>query len=563
MFTFDDASSLLRGQFELPWLLRGDFNEILWSGEKEGGARKDQGLINRFREALDDCGLEDVGVKGNPFTWSRRNRNGQPVRERLDRFVANQTWKNMTQNCLVSHLSAPVSDHFPILMYFEFIQQRRRLKGRADRFFFETLWAGYENCESIIAATWNSDNSASSLNVVVGKLHLTGLKLVDWSKKEIPNIPKELKRLQLELDKSEHEVSLIQALAVTMPEPHTTENGVVKEEQQQEPQNDEKAPENPPPPPPHPPSLSKNAQKKLLKQQRYEAKKAEKKALAKEQKKIDAERKRKEWEEKLANVSEEEREKLLESRKNLRKERMEQRNEEKEKKRERLLKAKEFGQNVVVDLEFSHLMTPNEIHSLVQQIMYCYAVNGRCCSPAHLWLTGCDGEMGDQLQRIPGFDKWIIEKQNESYIQALQDRKENLVYLTADSENVVEELDLNKIYIIGGLVDRNRWKGITMKKAEEQGIQTAKLPIGNFIQMSSSQVLTVNQVFEILVKFLETRDWKTSFFAVIPQRKRCQADSEEGNADDTLNKENEQKDDQMASKKACVENEVPCNSLDT
>jgi tRNA (guanine9-N1)-methyltransferase len=70
----------------------------------------------------------------------------------------------------------------------------------------------------------------------------------------------------------------------------------------------------------------------------------------------------------------------------------------------------------------------------------------------------------------------------------LQDQKENLVYLTADSETVLDELDLKKIYIIGGLVDRNRWKGITMKKASEQGIQTAKLPIGSYLKMSSSQV---------------------------------------------------------------------------
>ncbi|KAF7803879.1 tRNA (guanine(9)-N1)-methyltransferase [Senna tora] len=305
------------------------------------------------------------------------------------------------------------------------------------------------------------------------------------------------------------------------------------------------------------PPLSKNAQKKLLKQQKYEAKKAEKKALMKEQKKREAERKRKEWEESLESVTEEERLKLIESRKSLRKERMDKRSEEKEMKKERLTKAKECGQNVVIDLEFPHLMSPTEINSLVQQIMYCYAVNGRCTSPAHLWLIGYDGEMEKQLKRLPGFDKWIIETESKPYIEALQDHKENLVYLTADSDNVLEELDLKKFYIIGGLVDRNRWKGITMKKAEAQGIQTAKLPIGNFMKMSSSQVLTVNQVLEILLKFLETRDWKTSFFQVIPQRKRCLDDIEE-NVEDTAAEENEEKDNQLTSKKNCVE--VPCNS---
>lgn len=115
--------------------------------------------------------------------------------------------------------------------------------------------------------------------------------------------------------------------------------------------------------------LSKNAQKKLAKQQRWEAKKAEKKAAEKEQKRKEVERKRKEWEESLAGLTEEERAKLVESRMSLRKERMEKRNVEKDCRRERLNRAKDEGQNVVVDLEFSHLMNPNEIRSLVQQVM--------------------------------------------------------------------------------------------------------------------------------------------------------------------------------------------------
>ncbi|KAL3355035.1 hypothetical protein AABB24_019225, partial [Solanum stoloniferum] len=314
------------------------------------------------------------------------------------------------------------------------------------------------------------------------------------------------------------------------------------------------------------PPLSKNAQKKLLKQQRYEVKKAEKKALLKEQKKREGERKRKEWEEKLAGATEEEKQQLIESRKCLRKERMDQRSDEKGKKMQRLTKAKENGQNVVIDLEFDHLMNSSELHSLVQQIMYCYAVNGRCSCPAHLWLTGCQGEMQAQLQRLPGFDKWVIEKENRPYIEAFQDQKERLVYLTADSETTLDVLDPKHIYIIGGLVDRNRWKGLTMKKAEDQGIQTAKLPIGTYLKMSSSQVLTVNQVVEILLKYLETGDWKTSFFEVIPQRKRCEGDNDIEQDEDTegkddheikirdieLEEESEEKDDQ-GSKRQCIE----------
>lgn len=59
------------------------------------------------------------------------------------------------------------------------------------------------------------------------------------------------------------------------------------------------------------------------------------------------------------------------------------------------------------------------------------------------------------------------------------------------------------------------------------------------------QVLTVNQVIEILLKFLENQDWKTSFFQVIPQRKRGEADSEDRQGDVEGGEENEEEEDQQ------------------
>ena len=66
------------------------------------------------------------------------------------------------------------------------------------------------------------------------------------------------------------------------------------------------------------------------------------------------------------------------------------------------------------------------------------------------------------------------------------------MYLTADSENNITELDPEDVYIIGGIVDRNRYPNLTLNRANEQGIRHGKLPIGDYVKMTSSFVLTVN-----------------------------------------------------------------------
>ena len=71
----------------------------------------------------------------------------------------------------------------------------------------------------------------------------------------------------------------------------------------------------------------------------------------------------------------------------------------------------------------------------------------------------------------------------------------------------------------GGIVDRNRLKGATHTKAIQQNIRTAKLPIKEYFTLCATHILTVNHVFEILLNYSISKNWKNAIELALPKRK--------------------------------------------
>lgn len=173
---------------------------------------------------------------------------------------------------------------------------------------------------------------------------------------------------------------------------------------------------------------------------------------------------------------------------------------------------------VAIDLSFDDLMTDRDIHKLLKQIQRTYSINRRADRPIQLYLTSFGGRSKTILDEIHcKYTSWDVHIKEESYGDVFS--QEDLVYLTSDSPNVLSEVDESKAYIIGGLVDHNHHKGLCYRLAVERGIAHARLPISECVKLKSRTVITVNHVFEIMLLYSQTKDWKESLVQVLPARK--------------------------------------------
>ena len=105
----------LHARMSYPWLLMGDFNEILHPNEYWGSDAHPYHQIAEFQHAIDDCCLMNFGFEGPRFTWCNNRFQGNLVYERLDRGLCNQEWLNLFPHSKLFHTPFGFSNHLAIL----------------------------------------------------------------------------------------------------------------------------------------------------------------------------------------------------------------------------------------------------------------------------------------------------------------------------------------------------------------------------------------------------------------------------------------------------------------
>ncbi|XP_037650017.1 tRNA methyltransferase 10 homolog C [Sebastes umbrosus] len=184
--------------------------------------------------------------------------------------------------------------------------------------------------------------------------------------------------------------------------------------------------------------------------------------------------------------------------------------------------AMQFGQPLVFDMSYESNMARRELENTVSQLMEVEAWNRRATEPFHLHFCNLQADGGYQKQLVKRYgaeawDRLLITSTDQQHVDRFP--REQLVYLTADSPNVLRKFDHSKVYIVGALVDRSIQSGLSLANAKRLNLATARLPLDEFLHWEmGAKNLTLDQMIRILLTMKDTGKWQEAL-KFVPKRK--------------------------------------------
>ena len=148
---------------------------------------------------LESCKLVDLGFIGYPYTWNNKRLGAANTRQRLDRAVANDGWREKYQASTVTHLFSHASDHRPLVLQTK-SDWRVHNKG-PQAFKFEESWLMWDDSEKMVLESWNKDESAQSgMHNIKERIRNCGSELLAWVSSKTHPDAEEIKKLQKQVE---------------------------------------------------------------------------------------------------------------------------------------------------------------------------------------------------------------------------------------------------------------------------------------------------------------------------------------------------------------------------
>ncbi|PKA50374.1 hypothetical protein AXF42_Ash013463 [Apostasia shenzhenica] len=188
----------LAERYQGPWLCAGDFNEVLYQSEKQGGLPRDERKTIAFREVLNKCQLIDMGFIGGPFTWWNGRLGEETIVERLDRAVSNLSWQALFPNAHVDHLCS-FSDHCALNIQMDKLETVSN-QQRRSRFRFEPMWLRDPSCSKVVESSWRTAFKPQDRTNLLGNLAAVGKALSNWNRESFGHIQNAIQKTQKSLE---------------------------------------------------------------------------------------------------------------------------------------------------------------------------------------------------------------------------------------------------------------------------------------------------------------------------------------------------------------------------
>lgn len=124
--------------------------------------------------------LQDLGFVGPKFTWCNRRDDGNIIRARLDRALANEEWRGLYPIVRVEVLASRNLDHAPIILKFQ--KRQGRQKPYEKRFRYEARW-GKKEVGEVIHQVWRKKSQEVSVwRAIKQNLESSKRSLICWDK---------------------------------------------------------------------------------------------------------------------------------------------------------------------------------------------------------------------------------------------------------------------------------------------------------------------------------------------------------------------------------------------
>ena len=177
---FWEELGAIKGLWDEPWSVGGDFNSIRFPGEMRYGHNL-TAEMRRFSKVIKELNLKDLPSSGGQFTWFGGLHS--QAASRLDRFLITNEWEDHFSGVFQSAIPRIASNHCPSLF------EGGEVKKGKTPFRFENMWLLLDGFKELVCTWWTGYSIARSIShYLAEKLKALKGDLRRWNKEVFGNV---------------------------------------------------------------------------------------------------------------------------------------------------------------------------------------------------------------------------------------------------------------------------------------------------------------------------------------------------------------------------------------